>query len=183
MSALLATDPAPHLFWITSRAAGTAALILSSLGVCVGLLIGGRFVRGRGGDLRPLHEALALATIGALAVHGLSLLGDSYLHPSLVDVAVPFASSYKTGWTSLGIVAFWALVLLGPSYYARRLIGQARWVKLHRFTVLAWLAGIVHALGEGSDAGTSWFLFMLALSTVPALILFTLRNFQGSVAK
>jgi methionine sulfoxide reductase heme-binding subunit len=173
----------PHLFWITSRAAGTAALFLSSLGVCVGLMISGRFVRGRGADLRPLHEALSLATIAALVVHGLSLVGDEYMHPSLADVAIPFVGSYKTGWTSLGIIAAWMLVLLGPSYYVRRVIGQKRWVKLHRFTAVAWIAGIVHAIGEGTDAGSAWFVLLIAATTVPALLLLTLRNFQGSVAK
>jgi sulfoxide reductase heme-binding subunit YedZ len=183
MSAALATATDPHVFWITSRAAGTAALFLSSAGVCVGLLLSGRFVRGRGAELRPLHEALSLATIAALLVHGLSLLGDKYLHPSLVDVVVPFAGSYKTGWTSLGIIAAWALILLGPSYYVRRVIGQKRWVKQHRFTAIAWIAGIVHALGEGTDAGSAWFVLMIAATTLPALLLLTLRNFQGSVAK
>ncbi|HEX6713754.1 MAG TPA: ferric reductase-like transmembrane domain-containing protein [Thermoleophilaceae bacterium] len=183
MSTLLATATGPHLFWITSRAAGTAALLLSSLGVCVGLLMSGRFMRGRGADLRPLHEALSLATIAALLVHGLSLLGDKYLHPSLIDVAVPFAGSYKTGWTSLGIIAAYALILLGPSYYMRRAIGQKRWVKLHRFTAVAWIAGIVHAIGEGTDASSAWFVVLIAMTTIPALLLLTLRNFQGSVAK
>jgi sulfoxide reductase heme-binding subunit YedZ len=183
MSALLAASTSPHLFWITSRAAGTAALVLSSMGVCVGLSISGRFVRGRGPDLRSLHEALSLATIAALLVHGLSLLGDTYMHPSLLDIAVPFASGYKTGWTSLGIVAGWALILLGPSYYVRRVIGQQRWVKLHRFTAVAWIAGLVHAIGEGSDAGSAWFVLLIVLTTLPALLLLTLRNFQGSVAK
>lgn len=183
MSTLLATNTAPHLFWITSRAAGTAALFLSGLGVSVGLLMSGRFMRGRGADLKPLHEALSLATIAALVVHGLSLVGDKYLHPSLLDVAIPFVGAYKSGWTSLGIIAFWAIVLLGPSYYVRRAIGQKRWVKLHRFTAVAWIAGIIHALGEGTDAGSAWFVLLLALTTVPALLLLTLRNFQGSVAK
>jgi methionine sulfoxide reductase heme-binding subunit len=176
MSAALATATSPHLFWITSRAAGTAALFLSSLGVCVGLLLGGRFVRGRGPDLRPLHEALALATIGALVIHGLTLLGDQYMHPSLIDVTVPFVSSYKTGWTSLGIIAAWMLVLLGPSYYLRRQIGQQRWVKLHRLTAIAWIAGIIHAIGEGSDAGSAWFALTIAATTVPALALLAVRH-------
>jgi len=173
---------APHLFWITSRAAGTAALFLSSAGVCVGLLLSGRFVRGRGADLRPLHEALSLATVAALVVHGLSLVGDKYINLSLVDVVVPFAGGYKTGWTSLGIVAAWALVLLGPSYYMRRAIGQKRWVKLHRFTAVAWIAGIIHALGEGTDAGSAWFVLLIATTTLPALLLLTLRKLQGSAA-
>ncbi len=38
---ILATAVAPHLYWITSRAAGIAALLLSSMSVCVGLLMGG----------------------------------------------------------------------------------------------------------------------------------------------
>jgi sulfoxide reductase heme-binding subunit YedZ len=183
MPSVLATSVTPHLFWVTSRAAGTAALFLSSAGVTLGLLMGSRFMRGKSPDLRPAHEAISLATIAALVVHGLSLVGDSYLKPSLLDVAVPFAGSYKTGWTSLGIIAFWALVLLGPSYYARRLIGQKRWSKLHRFTAVAWIAGIVHALGEGTDAGSAWFIAMLAVTTVPAATLLILRNFQASVAK
>jgi sulfoxide reductase heme-binding subunit YedZ len=183
MSTLLAVNTSPHLFWITSRAAGTAALVLSSLGVCAGLMMSGRFMRGRGADLRPLHEALSLATIAALLVHGLSLVGDKFLHPSLIDVVVPFAGSYKTGWTSLGIIAAYALILLGPSYYARRLIGQERWRRWHRFTALAWIAGLVHAFGEGTDAGSAWFVATVALTTIPAVMLLVLRNFQASPAR
>ena len=84
---------------------------------------------------------LSLSTIVAIVVHGVALLGDSYLHPSIADIAIPFVSSYKTIWTSLGIVAGWGLILLGLSYYARRWVGAVRWRKLHRFTALAWLAG------------------------------------------
>ena len=94
--------------------------------------MGGRFLKGRGPDLRVAHEALSLATLAALVVHGASLLGDSYIHPSIADVTVPFLSGYKTLWTSTGIVAFWALAILGLSYYFRARIGQQRWRKLHR---------------------------------------------------
>src|ERR1700722_1335985 len=172
---LLATAVGPHLFWITSRAAGIAALILSSAAVCVGLSIGGRFLKANGSDLRVAHEALSLATLAALLVHGLTLLGDGYLHPSLGDVAVPFLSSYKTLWTSAGIVAFWALALLGLSYYARARIGVQRWRKLHRFSALAWMLGIAHSLGEGTDAGQTCVLAMTAIAVLPPLLLLAVR--------
>ncbi|HWW91074.1 MAG TPA: ferric reductase-like transmembrane domain-containing protein [Solirubrobacteraceae bacterium] len=172
---LLATATGPHLFWITSRAAGIAALLLSSVSVCVGLLMGGRLLKRRGPDLRATHEALSLATLGALLVHGLTLLGDKYLHPSLADVAIPFASAYKTLWTTTGIVAFWAMLILGLSYYARARIGMQRWRVLHRFTALAWVLGLVHSLGEGTDAGQTWFLAMTALVVLPALCLVAAR--------
>jgi sulfoxide reductase heme-binding subunit YedZ len=175
MLSSMTIDPAPHLFWITSRAAGFAALILASLAVSLGLLMSTKLLRRRGPDLIALHEALALSTIVAIVVHGAALLGDAYLHPSVADIAVPFLSGYKTFWTSLGIVAGWALVLLGVSYYARSRIGAARWRKLHRFTALAWLAGLVHALGEGTDAGQVWFLAMVALVAVPAIALLSKR--------
>jgi sulfoxide reductase heme-binding subunit YedZ len=171
----LATAVAPHLFWITSRAAGTAALLLASLSVCIGLSMGGRLIKGRGPDLRVAHEALSLATLAALVVHGATLLGDSYLHPSIADVTVPFLSGYETLWTSTGIIAFWALALLGLSYYFRARIGQQRWRKLHRFTALAWLLGLVHSLGEGTDAGQAWFLALVAIAVVPALCLLVAR--------
>jgi len=72
-------------------------------------------------------------------------------------------------------VAGWGLILLGLSYYARRWVGAVRWRKLHRFTALAWIAGLVHALGEGTDAGQVWFLAMIALVAIPALALLVVR--------
>jgi sulfoxide reductase heme-binding subunit YedZ len=172
----VATSAGPHMFWITSRAAGIAALVVSSLSVCIGLLMGGRLLKGRVADLRVAHEALSLATIGLLLVHGLSLLGDSYVKLSVADVALPFIGSYKTFWTSAGIVAFWGLLVLGVSYYARARIGQSRWRRLHRFTALAWLLGLAHALGEGTDAGQAWFLAMVAIVVAPALALLVYRH-------
>jgi methionine sulfoxide reductase heme-binding subunit len=169
------TDPVPHIFWITSRASGTAALVLSSVAVCVGLIMSGRRLRGRGPDLRAAHEAISLATLVAIVVHAVSLLGDKYLHPSVADISVPFASSYKTLWTTTGIVAGWATVALGLSYYARRWIGQRRWRRLHSLTAVAWLLGLLHSLGEGTDAGRLWFLAMVGIVAVPAAALLLAR--------
>lgn len=165
----------PHLFWITSRAAGIVALVAASLAVSVGLLISTKLLRKRGPDLLATHEILSLTAIVAIVVHGLSLLGDHYLHPSLADIAIPFASSYKTFWTSLGIIGGWGVIALGLSYYVRRWIGPARWRKLHRLTAALWLIGIAHALGEGTDAGQIWFLAMIGLVAVPALALLATR--------
>jgi methionine sulfoxide reductase heme-binding subunit len=175
MLGVMTTALTPHLFWITSRAAGFAALVLASLAVSLGLLMSTKLLKGRTTDLRAAHDTLSLATIVAIVVHGLSLLGDAYFHPSIFDISVPFVSSYKTIWTTLGIVGGWGLIILGLSYYARRWVGAVRWRKLHRFTALAWLLGLVHSLGEGTDAGQLWFLAMVALVAIPALALLATR--------
>jgi methionine sulfoxide reductase heme-binding subunit len=172
---MIAAAVTEHLFWITSRAAGTAALLLSSLAVCVGLLFGGKLVKGRP-DLRHLHEALSLATIVALVVHAVSLLGDGFLRPSVADITIPFVSGYMRLWTTVGIVAGWAMIALGLSYYVRDRIGRERWKRLHRFTALAWIAGLAHSFGEGTDAGQTWFIVATAIVVVPALVLLVVRH-------
>jgi sulfoxide reductase heme-binding subunit YedZ len=156
-----------HVFWITSRAAGITALLASSLAVAVGLLLG-TSLRRRLGDARVLHESLALATLVALAVHALALLGDSFARFSVADLALPFASGYERVWLGLGIAAGWAFAILGLSYYLRGRIGPQRWRRLHRFTALAWALGVAHALMMGTDAGEPWFLLAAALVVIPA---------------
>jgi sulfoxide reductase heme-binding subunit YedZ len=177
-----AVSAGPHIFWITSRAAGTAALALSSVAVAAGLLIGSRggVLKGFGGDTRALHEALSLATLVAIAVHGLALLGDHYLHPSIFEISIPFTSAYRSFWTGLGIAGGWGLAALGLSYYARSWVGQNRWRSLHRFTALFWLLGIAHSIGAGTDAGQLWFLLVLAVPAGPALVLLLNRLSRGA---
>jgi sulfoxide reductase heme-binding subunit YedZ len=176
------TSAAPHLFWITSRASGVVALVAASLAVSLGLLMSTKLLRKRGPDLLAAHEILSLSAIVAIVVHGVALLGDGYLHPSIADIAIPFASSYKTFWTSLGIVCGWGLILLGLSFYARKLVGAARWRKLHRFTALLWFGGLIHSLGEGTDASQLWFLVMVAIVALPAMLL-ALSRWLGTEAR
>jgi sulfoxide reductase heme-binding subunit YedZ len=171
----LASTLSQHGFWITSRAAGVAALLCSSAAVGVGLSMGGRLIKGRVSDLRVLHESLSLATLVALVIHAASLLGDSFLAPSVADLTVPFASGYQRWWMAAGIVGGWMLVALGLSYYARARIGVQRWRRLHRFTALAWLLGLAHSLGQGTDAGTTWFLVCTGIVVLPALALLAAR--------
>jgi sulfoxide reductase heme-binding subunit YedZ len=169
-----------HLFWITSRAAGIAALLFASAAAGLGLTSAMKLVKGRGPDLRVAHEALSLATMVALVVHVVSLLGDSYLSPSVADLTIPFVSGYKEPWMSIGIIGGWALLILGLSYYARRRIGSARWRRLHRLTSVAWVASVAHSLGEGTDAGLAWFVVSIGLVGLPVLALLALR--QSSTA-
>jgi sulfoxide reductase heme-binding subunit YedZ len=164
-----------HLFWITSRAAGGAALLLASAAVGVGLMVSAKRQNANKRDLRAIHEALSLTTLAMVALHGLALLGDSYLNPGVAGIAIPFVGFYRPLWTGLGIVAGYGLAGLGLTYYLRDRIGAARWRKLHRFTALFWLLAIVHTIGAGSDAAQLWFLVASGLLVIPAALLLILR--------
>jgi sulfoxide reductase heme-binding subunit YedZ len=164
-----------HLFWITSRAAGGAALLLSSASVVLGLIMSSRRRTPNRRDLRTLHEALSLAALTMVGLHGVALLGDSYLNPGIGGIAVPFAGSYRPLWTGLGILAGYGLAALSLSYYLRDRIGVSRWKRLHRLTALFWIAAIAHTLGAGTDATQVWFLILLGTFAVPAMALLVLR--------
>ena len=88
-------DPMDYGWWLASRASGLVALALITLSVGVGLAMAGRaFQRpGLAKQLMALHEHAALAGLIAIAVHGITLLGDSWLHPgpvlSLIHISEP----------------------------------------------------------------------------------------------
>lgn len=167
-----------HIFWILSRGAGIGAMIFASLSVSAGLLSGRNmpFKRLRKAiELRPVHEALSMATIVLVALHGLVLLGDSWLDPGPAGIAVPFVMDYRPFWTGIGIIAGYGLVILGLTYYLRRWIGPARWRTAHRFVAVFWILGLIHTFGAGSDAGAIWLWLPVALVSAPAIGLLTLR--------
>jgi methionine sulfoxide reductase heme-binding subunit len=172
---------APHLFWITSRAAGIAALLLASASVGAGLMISSRRRSPHKRDLRAIHEALSLTTLAMVVLHGVALLGDSYLQPGLSGIAIPFVGSYRPLWTGIGIIAGYGLAGLGLTYYMRDRIGAARWRRLHRLTAVFWLAAVVHTIGAGSDAGEIWLLAISGLLVLPAALLLALRWLQRSL--
>jgi methionine sulfoxide reductase heme-binding subunit len=164
-----------HLFWITSRAAGGAALLLASAAVAVGLMMGSKRQASNKRDLRAIHEALSLTTLAMVVLHGVSLLGDSYLNPGVAGISIPFVGFYRPLWTGLGIIAGYGLAALGLSYYARDRIGAARWRKVHRLTAVFWVLAVVHTIGAGSDAAQLWFLLISGVMVVPAALLLVLR--------
>jgi len=166
-----------HGWWLASRASGLVALVLVTVSVLLGLTMSGKLMRrpGFAKKLLAVHEQTALAGLIAIAVHGIALLGDPWLHPGVAGVAVPFALGFKTFFTGLGVIAGYLAALLGLSYYVRRRIGARLWRKAHRFTVAVYVLGLLHALGAGSDTGSPLFLLWAVGSGVPIACLFVYR--------
>ncbi len=170
-----------HLFWITSRAAGSAALLIASVSLGLGIAMS---ARGSGSqaspirDYRAVHEALSLTALAMIALHGLALLGDNYLRPGLAGILVPGASPYRPFWTAIGIVSGYGLAALGLSYYMRNRIGAARWRKLHTLTAIFWALGVAHSLGSGTDAWQAWFILFAGAAVIPSSALLVARTLE-----
>ena len=174
-------DPLPHVWWIASRASGVVALMLVTLSVGLGLAMSAKIMRRRklGPALMALHEQTALAGLLAIGVHGLTLLGDPWLHPSLAGISVPFAIGYRSFYTGLGIIAGWLAALLGLSFYFRKHIGPKLWRKAHRATVAVWVLALVHTIGAGTDASAGW-LRQFMLVTAVAIAALLARRLRGA---
>ncbi len=150
--------------WTTSRASGIAALLCASLSIVAGLLMALRSValRHRRVELRAVHEALAVATFGLLAVHAVSLFFDPVLRPGLAGILVPFAAGYERIGSALGQLAANGMLGLGLTFYLRRHIGSQRRRRAHRAIPVFWLLAVGHGLLIGTDAGSWWFVLVLA---------------------
>lgn len=182
---MIAPDPTHYGWWIASRASAIVALIAVSLSVILGLTMSTRLLARRPRFKRLLlgtHEHLALASMIAIAVHGLTLLGDHWLKAQPIDLVVPFTGHYRPFWTGLGVIAGLLALLLGLSFYARRRIGARRWRSLHRFTIVVYVLGIIHTIGAGTDAPTPWLRVIVLGSLAPVTFLTVLRIAQSRVS-
>jgi sulfoxide reductase heme-binding subunit YedZ len=170
-------DPLEFGWWLASRASGIVALVLIAASVAIGLAMAAKAFRKPGLPklLVTIHEHAALAALVAIAVHGLTLLGDAWLSPGPVGIAVPFVMDHEPVFTGLGIIGGYLAAILGLTFYIRRRVGTRRWRNLHRLTPLVYVLGVVHTLGAGTDAGTPWMTALLIATGTPILYLGILR--------
>ncbi len=168
--------PANYVWWLAGRSAGMVAMLLVAGSVILGLAMAARVIPARRrGDAVRLHQHVALLSLGAISAHGLLLAADPWLKAGAKGILVPFAMGYRPLWTGLGILGGYLAAILGLSFYARRRIGARLWRRMHRFTVVVYALGLVHALGSGTDASIPVVRYAMLASVLPVLFLFALR--------
>ena len=170
-------DPMDYAWWLASRASGVVALVLIALSVGIGLGMAARaFTKpGLSKTLLAVHEYAALAALVAIAVHGITLLGDHWLAPGVAGVTIPFVIDHEPVFTGMGIIGGYLAAILGLTFYVRRRLGTKRWRTAHRLTPLVYVLGVVHVLGSGSDAETLWLRAILVVTGAPILYLLIMR--------
>lgn len=167
--------------WYLARGSGTVSLIM--LTVVVALGVGTRSGRSFAGLSRlavaSVHRSAALLSVVFLAGHVSTLLFDPYAQLKLVDLVLPFTSTYRPLWVGLGAVALDLLIAVVITSLLRERIGHRVWKAVHWFGYAMWPVALLHGIGSGSDRSTSWMLAVDAacllavlgvlISTHPAL--------------
>lgn len=144
--------------WYVTRATGLVSLVLLTVSVLLGLLAAGRFASQRWPRFltQGLHRNVSLLVLVFLALHIGSTVLDSYTSISLTAAFVPFASSYKAFWLSLGAVAFDLLISLVVTSLVRGRLGYRTWRRLHWLAYACWPVAVAHGLGIGTDRSVGW---------------------------
>jgi len=144
-------------FWLLARASGLALYATLTLSVLAGLVLKSRpSGRLRAAVVAEVHKTLALTSVGALALHGVSLVLDSTVRVTPVALVVPGLVSYRPVAVAAGVVAGWLLAVVTGSFWLRRHIGFRVWRRLHWATYGLFALATAHGLAVGTDAAQPW---------------------------
>lgn len=145
--------------WFIGRGSGLIAEVLLTAVVVLGVLSaapGGPDSVRRRVITQGLHRQLTLAGVVILVVHIASMVLDEYVDLDLVDVFLPFGSSYRTVWLGLGTLAVDLAVVVVVTSLLRRHMGPRSWRTTHLLAYLAWGMAMVHGLLTGTDLSSPW---------------------------
>jgi len=167
------------------QASGLVGLIAAYLAVLLGLQQSRRAVGWLKLDYRSIdqfHRQIALLTLGLVVVHAIATVFDAMGDSWRTVLWFNGWANAKTGWPAavwgydIGIIAFYTLIILGPTFYLRRNIGVARWKYLHRFILIFYIGSVWHSLILGLDMSYySWIRPVTWLLQIPLLWLFAKR--------
>jgi predicted ferric reductase len=155
--------------WYIVRATGFIAagilflLIISGIGQVTGFIY--RYVEPIKSWL--IHKTLAIMLLIAIALHGGFLLINNYIKFNLLDVLVPFASTYSNGTVfglnigALGVTfgIFATYIIVFTVLVSLKIIDSHKrlWRKLHFLSYLAVFLVFLHAIYVGTDLKFGFF--------------------------
>ncbi|WP_427016580.1 ferric reductase-like transmembrane domain-containing protein [Pseudarthrobacter sp. P1] len=146
--------------WAFGRASGFLSLGLLTVSVLLGILTrSGRPLAGLPRFAVALvHRNVALLASGFLLLHVVSLMLDSYAQLNPVDAAVPFLGAYRPLWQGLGTVALDLLLAIVATSLLRRRLGARMFRVVHWLVYAMWPLALAHAIGNGTEGTSGWFL-------------------------
>lgn len=174
----LTTSP---LDWYAARAAGVAAYLILTVVVTLGITMAGRrpLKRWPKFALEDVHRFGGLLVGSFVVIHVVTIALDAYLPFSLTAILVPFAATYRTLYTALGVVAAELLLALAITNRYRDRLPYTFWRRAHYLNLAVWTAATVHGLGSGTDRSTPWLLALFAASVAVVLSAAVLRLRHG----
>ena len=151
--------------WAFGRVSGVVALLLLTLSLLIGILTrSGRPLPGLPRfSITLVHRNVSLLASVFLVFHIGALLLDSYARLSPIDVVLPFLGSFKPFWQGLGTVAVDLLLAVIVTSLLRERFGARLFKAVHWLTYAMWPIALAHAIGNGTNGTSGWFLLLAGL--------------------
>ena len=107
----------------------------------------------RYGGPAAAHAYLGVLAGVFVALHGLALALDSSMAFTPVELLVPLATTYRPGWTALGIIAAELPAALAVTSRLRRCLPYVLWRRLHGASFAVSVLAAPHGIGAGTGGG------------------------------
>jgi predicted ferric reductase len=162
MSALLAVGGGPSAYWYLTRSTGAVSLVLLTASVALGVLDVRRYSTAAWPRfvVDGLHRNVSMLAVVFVALHIITSVLDSFAPISITAAIIPFISAYRPFWLGLGAVSFDLLLALIITSLLRARISHATWRATHWLAYACWPIALLHTFGTGSDARSTWLLFL-----------------------
>jgi predicted ferric reductase len=155
--------------WYVARAAGLVSWALLAAATLWGLALSTRALgdRPRANWLLDLHRWLGGTALAFTGVHVVALLADQYVHFGLVEILVPFTSSWHPVAVAWGVVAFYLLLAVELTSLARHRLSKRAWRRVHTASFALFVVATIHGLTAGTDTrSVAARMLALAVATV-----------------
>lgn len=153
-----------QVWWFATRATGTAALVLLTTSMVLGILTSGRYARPKLPRFvtMGLHRNVSLLVLVFVVLHVITTVVDSFAPVAWTDAVLPFAGSYRPLWLGLGALSFDLLIALTVTSLLRARLGYRTWRWVHWAAYACWPTAVMHGLGTGTDSTLPLFLAVTA---------------------
>jgi predicted ferric reductase len=144
---------ADQFFWVLARVAGLSSYAALAIALVTGIALRTAVLDWLGSNraLRALHEYTTVLWIPLAVLHLLSLLLDTTARVGLLDLVIPFHSSYGTLAIGLGALSVDVLILVTVTGFLKRRLNKSLWQWLHRLAYVAFALIFLHAVLSGTD--------------------------------
>ncbi len=148
------------VLWYATRATGIVSMVLLTGTVMLGVIGTARAATARWPRLvtAGLHRNLALTALGLVVVHVITTVLDPFASISVAASFIPYSSTYRPLWLSLGAVAFDLMLAVIATSLLRDRLSHRVWRAVHLLVYACWPVALWHGLGTGTDTRLAWVL-------------------------
>jgi sulfoxide reductase heme-binding subunit YedZ len=142
-----------QFFWVLARVAGLGSYAALAIALVTGIALRTAVFDWLASNrlVRSLHEYTIVLWIPLAVIHVASLLLDGTARITVIDVFVPFHSTYGTLAIGLGSLSLDVLLLVSVTAYLKRHMRKEVWLWIHRLGYAAFALIFLHAVLSGTD--------------------------------